>query len=253
MVDTVRLSAPGHILGRVWYPSVFSGQSLLGAETTLRCASYFNLTPLQMSENSSNLQSHLPLPQEGKAVQDMETSSVIPPDADDGGAREADSSHLNKMSLTEPPDEDQNIAGNMQQRPRDAFVDKIDELQQRLVALTTDNSPSKSSNASFTTAQEQPSPTRPSQKALGKQPDPVVSPPTEQQRQIIPVTQTSTRPTTSHRASTRPSTRRGSTAPTSQVPSASSSRREDRVPASTRPSARRVPTGPGSQGTYFSE
>lgn len=174
----------------------------------------------------------------------MEPSPVVPPNGDGSGAKEADSSHPNKISLTEAPGEDQNTAGNEQQRPRDAFDDKIDELQQRLIALTTDNSPSRSSIASFTTAQEQLSPMRPSQKALGKlneekppkQSNPLVSPPLEEERHNIPVTQTSTRPTTSHRASTRPSTRRGSTAPTSQVPSASSSRRKDFAPT-TRPSA----------------
>lgn len=252
MTSIVRPSRPRQILRRVWSLFEFGRQSLLGA----LC---LHLTRFQMFEILSNLQSHLVLLQEGRVIQVMEISSVTSPNADDSGAKEAGSMHLNKISLNASPSEDQDIAGNVQQRPRDALDAKIDELEQRLAALTADNSPSKSSNASFRTAREQISPTRPSQNALGKRkeeksskrPDPVAFPPRGSGRQSVTVTQTSSGPTTSHGASTRPSTRRSSTAPTSQVPSASSSRREGRAPTSTRPSAsssRRVITGPDSQG-----
>ena len=180
-----------------------------------------------------------------KATHAMEMSLDILPNADDNRARDLEVIHLNRMSSNISSSADQNKARGVQQTPRDALNNKIDELEQRLAALTADISPSRSSNASFRTAQEQTSPTPLSQNALGKRkeqdspkrPNPVSFPPRSSRRQSYTNTQASSRPTTSHRASTRPSTRRNSTAPTSQVPSASSSRREGRAPTTTRPSA----------------
>lgn len=189
----------------------------------------------------------------------MEISSGISRKADHSGARETEDVHHSKMSSTMSPGTDQGTATEAQQMPRDALDDRIDELEQRLAALTTDNSPSRSSNASFRTAREQTSPIRLSQNTSRKRkeqdsprrPIPVLYPPQGSGLQSSPPTQTSSRPTTSHRASTRPSTRRSSTAPSSQVASASSSRREARGPTSTRPSAsssRGGTTGPNPQG-----
>ena len=193
----------------------------------------------------------------------MEMSSDISSNTDDSGAREAEVAHLNKTSSNILSSARQGSVGNVQQIPQDALEDKIDELEQRLAALTADNSPSRSSNASFRTAQELVSPKPLSQNALGKRkeqdapkrPDPVLFPPRRSRRQSFTTTQSNSRPTTSHGASTRPSTRRSSTVPTSQVPSASSSKREGRAPTSTCPSAsssRRVATSPDSKGASAS-
>lgn len=168
-----------------------------------------------------------------------------------------------EMSSDTSPSADQGIAGTAQKRPRDALDDRIDELEQRLAALTADRSPSRSSNASFRTAREEMTPKLLSQNARGKhgvqdspkRPKPVFFPPQGSRSQNFITTHPISRPTTSHRASTRPSTRRSSTAPTSQVPSASSSRREGRAPTSTRPSvssSRRGATGVDSQGASAS-
>lgn len=166
-----------------------------------------------------------------------------------------------EMSLDISPRADQGTAGNVQQMLRDALDEKIDELEQRLAALTAETSPSRSSNASFRTAREEVTPQPLSQKALGKRkeldppkrPNRVLFPPRGSRRQSCSTIQSS-RPTTAHRVSTRPSTRRNSTAPTSQVPSASSSRREGQAPTSTRPSdsSKRGTTGPDSQGASSS-
>ncbi|CAD6586202.1 MAG: hypothetical protein ASARMPREDX12_002297 [Alectoria sarmentosa] len=150
-----------------------------------------------------------------------------------------------EMSPGRSPSADQGTASNVQQMPRDALDNKIDELEQRLAALTAGISPSRSSNASFRTAREETTPKPHFQQALGKRkeqdspkrPNPLLFPQRGSRRQSSTTPQSSSRPTTSHRTSTRPSTRRNSTAPSSQVPSASSSRREGRAPASTRPSA----------------
>ncbi|CAF9929744.1 MAG: hypothetical protein ALECFALPRED_004441 [Alectoria fallacina] len=150
-----------------------------------------------------------------------------------------------EMSEDIPPSADQGTAGSVQRMPRDALDNKIDELEQRLAALTAGISPSRSSNASFRTAREETTPKPLFQKAQGKckeqgspkRPNPLLFPQRGSRRQSSTTPQPSSRPTTSHRTSTRPSTRRNSTAPTSLVPSASSSRREGRAPASTRPSA----------------
>ena len=196
----------------------------------------------------------------------MEMSSEVLPNADKSGAGEAEAIHLNKMSSDVPPSTDQGTASTVQQMPRDALDDQIDELEQRLAALTADTSPSRSSNASFRTAPEQVSPKPLSRNALGKRkehdspkrPNPILFPLQGSRRQTItttPQAQSTSQPTTSHQASTRPSTRRSSTVPTSQVPSASSSRREGRAPPLAGPSAsasRRVATGPDSRGASAS-
>ena len=198
-----------------------------------------------------------------KIIQAIERSTDISPNTDGRGVGEAGAVHLNEMSLTMSPTTDQGTASNVQQRPRDALDDKIDELEKRLAALTADTSPSKSSNASFRTAREQMSTPPLSQNALGKRkerdspkrPNPILFPARGSRRQSFTTAQSSSRPTTSNRASTRPSTRRNSTAPTSQVPSASSSKREGQAPTATRPSAssaRRGVTGPDSQGVSAS-
>ena len=189
----------------------------------------------------------------------MEMSADMSPDTDGSGAGEADFIHRNEMGSTILLSTDQGTTSNVQQRPRDALDDRIDELEKRLAALTADRCPSKSSNASFETAREQLSPKVRSQDGLGKskehdllkKPNPVVVLPRGSRRQSSTTAQSSSRPMTLHRASTRASTRRNSTAPTSQPPSASSSKREGRASTSTRPSAvsaRRVVMGPDSQG-----
>ncbi len=174
--------------------------------------------------------------------------------------------HLSKTSSNVPQSVDQGTAGNEQQMPRDPLDDQLDELEQRLATLNAEISPSRSSNASFQTAPEQLSPKPLSQNALGKRkeqvsqktPNPVLFPSRGTGRQIsttAPPAQSSSRPTTSHQASTRPSTRRSSTIPTSQVPSASSSRRGGQAPTSASASAsssRRVATSPDTQGASAS-
>lgn len=189
----------------------------------------------------------------------METSDISVQADDDSGARKVEAIHLNKMSLTASPSADQESYGHVQQTPRGALDDRIVELEQRLAALTADNSPSKSSNASFRTAREQMSTGPHSQNAVGKRkeqnspkrPNPVSFAPRGSRRQSFTAAQSASRPTTSHRASTRPSTRRSSTAPTSRVPSVSSSKREGRALTSIRPSAsssRRGAAGADSHG-----
>lgn len=175
-----------------------------------------------------------------EAIQIMDASADRLPEAGDSGARDTEALHPNKMSMTTAPNARQDTTSNVEQVPRDALDDKIDELEQRLAALTADESPSKSSNASFRTAREQMSPAAPSKKALGKRkeersptrPKPVLLPQRGSRRQSFTTMQSSSRPTTSH----RPSTRRNSTAPTSEIPSASSSKHEGRAQRSTRPS-----------------
>ncbi len=196
----------------------------------------------------------------------MEISAKKSSHADESGAREVEAVHLNKTSSNVPHSADQGAAGNVQQMSRDPLDDKLDELEQRLATLNAENSPSRSSNASFQTAPEQVSPKPLSQNALGKPreqvsretPNPVLFPPRGTglpSSTTAPPAQPSSRPTTSHQASTRPSTRRSSTIPTSQVPSASSSRRGAQAPTSTPASAsssRRVATSPDTQGASAS-
>ncbi|KAF6232088.1 hypothetical protein HO173_009682 [Letharia columbiana] len=129
----------------------------------------------------------------------MEMSLDILPNADDNRARDLEVIHLNRMSSNISSSADQNKARGVQQTPRDALNNKIDELEQRLAALTADISPSKVIQCQL------------------------------QNRRRADVTHT-TLPKCSGKA-------RNSTAPTSQVPSASSSRREGRAPTTTRPSA----------------
>ena len=187
--------------------------------------------------NLLDRRSLLTLMQVEKATQAMDPTSDGSPHAGESKPQEAEALQLNKMSMTVTPSADQGDASNGQQKPQDPLDDKMNELGEKLAALTADNSSSRSSSESFTTAQEQVSPIRPSEKALGKRkeqvsprkPSPVLLPHRGSRHQSSTTPQLSSRATTSH----RPSARRGSTAPTSQFPSASSSRRAQ---TSTRPS-----------------
>ena len=200
-------------------------------------------------QNLLNPRSLLVMIQVEKAVQAMDPTSDGLPHAEGSGSHKAEALQLNNMSMPTTPSADHCDASKEQQKRQDPLDDKMDELGKKLAALTAETSPPRSSSESFRTAQEQISPVQPSEKALGKRkeevsprkPSPVLLPQRGSRRQSSTTPQTSSRPTTS----LRPSIKRSSTAPTSQFPSASSSRRAQ---TSTRPStasssANRATTG----------